>query len=364
MPADIARVRLQRSGLSGRPFEHPREVVEAHLAMQSQDFGPAKWSIGQRLASLTSDEDVERAVSRGDILRTHVLRQTWHFVAARDLIWLMALSGPRVQRGLAGRYRQLGLDPKTRGKAERVVARALQGDNHQIRAELREVLRKSRIDTEGQRLPHILSHCELEGIVCSGRVKGKHQTYALVEERVRRPRRLDSDVAVVELVRRYLSSHGPATVKDMRWWSGLTIAELRNGLDGLGDKVKGKEVNGVTLWSLRNGLRSAGGKRAVLLLQTYDETVIGYTESRYFGDPRAKTTREAFVARNLPTGVALLDARVIGLWRRGTKERTVDIEVLLYEDLAPRDTRLLEAAATELGRFTARQPRLQVDLLR
>ena len=363
MSAEIARARLQRSGLSGRPFERPRDVVEAHLAMQSQDFGPAKWSIGQRLATPTSDEDVQRAVSRGDILRTHVLRPTWHFVAARDLVWLMALSGPRVQSGLAGRYRRLGLDPKTRGKAERVIARALQGDNHLTRAELREVLGKSGIDPEGQRLPHVLSHCELEAIVCSGRVKGKHQTYALVGERVRRPHRLDRDDAVVELVRRYLSSHGPATVKDMSWWSGLTMTDLRNGLEELGDKVQSEEIEDVILWSLNDALRASKGKRVVHLLQTYDETVVGFTESRYFGDPRAKAARAAFVDRDLPTGIVMLDARVIGLWRRGTKERTVEMEVLLYEDLPSRDTRLLESAAAEFGRFTGREPRLHVDSL-
>src|SRR5687768_13893147 len=144
---------MQASGLAGVRFQRPQEVVKAHLAMQSQEFGAAKYSIGQRIGGLT-DTEVEKYVSNGSIVRTHVLRPTWHFVARPDARWLLALTGPRVQKGLAGRYVRLGLDAKTRSRGERVIAKALSGDTHLTRKELGEILEGSGIDVQGQRLPH------------------------------------------------------------------------------------------------------------------------------------------------------------------------------------------------------------------
>ena len=138
--------------------------------MQAQAFGPAKWSIAQRLGKVV-DADVERKVSGGSILRTHVMRPTWHFVAKRDLRWLMDLTGARVHRGLQSRHRELDLNPKTLARAEKLIASNLEGGNFLTRREIGEILRKSRLDPEGQRLPHLLMHCELKALICSGPVR-------------------------------------------------------------------------------------------------------------------------------------------------------------------------------------------------
>jgi hypothetical protein len=346
----IARRRLRNSRLTGTGFTSPAEAVGWHLAMQAQDYGPAKWSIGQRSKGLT-DHDLDEALANGSIIRTHVLRPTWHFVARDDLRWLLALSGPRVQQGNARRRRQLDLDEKTLTRCEAVIVSALEGDNRLTRNELAAVLDDAGIDRSGQRMPYILAHCELEAVICSGGRSGKQQTYALVDERVPNGHRFDRDDALVELVRRYLTSHGPATVKDMSWWSGLTMADLRKALDVLGDEVRSETIDGIALWSSASDDSPPPAARGAHLLQTYDELVVGYTESRFLGDPGAEEARAAWGDRTFPSGVLLLNGRIGGHWRRTLERTQVAIDVHLYQEPKRGDTKALEAAAAALGRF-------------
>ena len=318
--------------------------------MQAQDYAPAKWSIGQRSEGLV-DADVDRAVADGSIVRTHVLRPTWHFVAREDLRWLMAVSGPRVQQGNQGRQRRLGLDAKTLGRAERAIVRALDGGERRTRDQLGEILDRSRIDREGQRMPYILMHLELEAVIGSGGLDGKQQTYVLLDGRVPAPPAIDRDEAVVELVRRYLGSHGPASVKDMSWWSGLTMSDLRQALGDLGDEVTSEEVGELTLWSLASADERPPAARGAQLLQTYDELVVGYTESRFLEDRWKEFARAAWMERSFPNGLLTLGGRVGGHWRRTVERGRVRIEAHLYEEPSRTSIRALDAAATAFGRF-------------
>ena len=362
MGSDIGRQRVRNSRLVGSSFKSPAEVVRWHLAMQSQDYGPAGWSIAQRASGLKTS-DIDAALAEGSIIRTHVMRPTWHFVAAEDLRWLMALTGPRVQKQVAGRYRELGLDAKTRARCEKIIAGALEGGNHLTRAELGEALEKKKIDTEGQRLPHILSHCELETMICSGALKGKKHSYALVDERVPDARRFDRDEALIELVRRYLESHGPATVHDLRWWSGLTVSDIKKALEALGADVESRTVDGITLWSCPAETPSSPRGPVVHLLQTYDEVIVGYTESRFFSDPREEVARAAWRDRSVPTGLALLNGSVFGHWKRTMGKRSVAVEVLTYNEPAAAQHKALARAAKELGDFLGMPAELHTALI-
>ena len=296
--SDIPRRRLRNSRLTGSRFESVEDVVRWHGAMQAQDCGPAKWSIGQRASGL-ADAGVDEALERGRIVRTHVLRPTWHLVAAEDVRWMLALTGPRVARATAGRFRGLGLDVRTLSRCETLIAKALTGRNKLTRRELGQVLVGARIDVEGQRLPHILMHLELEAVICSGGFASKQHTYGLLDEQVARSRPLARDDAVEELTRRYLTSHGPATVKDLGWWSSLTLSDLKKALSAL--DVESETVEGVTLWSVAGASRPRPA-RVARLLQTYDEYIVGYTESRFLGDPRADSARAAWQDRRVPPG--------------------------------------------------------------
>ena len=358
-PPEIARRRLRNSRLTGAGFTSPAEAVGWHLAMQSQDYGPAKWSVGQRSKGL-SDGDLDDALAQGSIIRTHVLRPTWHFVARDDFRWLLTLSGPRVQRWNARRYRELGLDPRTRARAEKLIVSALEGGNRLTRKEIAAVLDGARFDRAGQRLPYILSHCELEAVIASGGLAGKQQTYALIDERVPAGGRFDRDDALVELVRRYLMSHGPASVKDMSWWSGLTMTDLRSALGNLGDEVGSESVDGIDLWSIASDGSRPPAARGAHLLQTYDELVVGYTESRFLGDPGAEKARAAYGDRTYPSGGLILDGRIGGHWRRTLEREAVRVEVHLYEDPASATTQAVRSASAKLGRFLDRPVDLDV----
>ena len=363
-PLEIARRRMHNSRLTGDRFASADEAVRWHLAMQAQEYGPAKWSIGQRSTGLV-DADLDEAVAEGSIVRTHVLRPTWHFVARDDIRWLLALSGPRVQQGNAGRYRDLGLDEKKRARAEAVIVSALEGGNRLMRNEIAAVLEDAGIDREGQRLPYILMHCELEAVICSGGLSGKQQTYALLDERVPKGGRFDRNEALAELTRRYLTSHGPSTVKDMSWWSGLTMADIRKALEMLGAEVQSETVDGLEFWSIATD-DTPPRARGAHLIQTYDEVVVGYTESRFFRDPQLASARAAWSGESLipiPTGGILLNGRIGGHWRRTMKRTSIEVEIHLHEAPKPSHARALEAAAVDLGRFFGREVALETTLL-
>jgi Winged helix DNA-binding domain len=359
---EIARLRMRNSRLTGSSFDAPDEVVRWHGAMQAQDYGPAKWAVGQRAENLV-DKDLDEAVATGSIVRTHVLRPTWHFVARDDIRWLLALTAPRVHQHNAPRYRDLGLDAETRARCEGVIVSALEGASRLTRDGIGTALENAGIDTSGQRLPYVLMHCELEAAICSGGREGKQHAYALVDERVPEQESFDRDDALTELVRRYLRSHGPATVKDLRWWSSLTVSDIKKALSLLGDEVQHETSEGLTFWS--TPLDEAPGPKgpAVHLLQPYDEFVIGYSESRYFGDPRADVAREAWRDRSLPNGVILVNGGFAGHWRRTIGKDLIEVEALVYQDLESVDAEVLEDAASRLGRFIGREVSLEMRTL-
>jgi hypothetical protein len=363
-PLEIARRRIRNSRLTGTAFGSADEAVRWHLAMQAQDYGPGKWSIGQRSTGLV-DADLDEALAAGSIVRTHVLRPTWHFIARDDVRWLLALSGPRVQQGNAGRYRELGLDARARARGEKLISSALAGGDRLTRNEIGEILDAAKFDRSGQRLPYILMHCELEAVIGSGGLSGKQQTYALLDERVPKGGRFDRDDALVELTRRYLGSHGPATVKDMSWWSGFTMADVRKALDLLEAEVRSETVDGIVLWSIAADEAPPTPARGAHLLQTYDELVVGFSESRFFGDPGIERARAAWSGRDgtLPSGGVLLNGRIGGHWRRTIERTLIRMELHLYEEPKRADARALEAAASDLGRFFGREVELETELL-
>jgi hypothetical protein len=358
---DVARRRLGNTGLSASGFDAADEVVRWHGAMQSQDYGPTKWSIGQRTAGLI-DGDFDEALASGSIIRTHVLRPTWHFVTPEDARWLLALTGPRVEKQTRPRYEQLGLDAGTLARCEKLILSALEGGNHLTRADIGSALDAAGIDRSGQRLPHILMYCEFEAAICSGPLVGKQHAYAAFDERVPSGRTPDRDAAMRELVRRYLGSHGPATVQDLRWWSSLMVADIKKALDELGPEVHSQTTGDLVFWSMASDETDPAKPRGARLLHIYDEFIVGYTQSRFFGDPRAPSAG-TWRDRRLPTGVVLLNGTAAGHWRRTIVKDSINVDFLLYVEPKPTQMRALEAGAADLGRFLGRRATVSVQQL-
>ena len=150
--------------------------------VQSQECLSAKWALALRAPGLTGDA-IDEALARGDILRTHILRPTWHFVTPDDIRWLLALTGPRIDALAQPQYRQFGLDDKTRSRMHDVIVDSLSEGAHLTRAEIGEHLTREGIEAVGQKLGHIAYSAEVAGLVCSGPLAGKQHTYALLADR-------------------------------------------------------------------------------------------------------------------------------------------------------------------------------------
>ncbi len=226
-------------GLLGAKSADATEVVAHLAAVQSQDFGSAKWSLGDR-ATGVSDAAVTTSFNEGDFLRTHILRPTWHFVTPADIVWMLELTAPRVLKASARQLRELELDQRLLRRSQGILVGALAGGNHLTRKEVTQLLGEHGIDARSRRLGYILMVAELEGLICSGVMKGKEQTHALLDERAPEATRFSQDVALAELVLRYFTSHGPATVKDLGWWASLTLTTVRESLAQAGDGLRSR----------------------------------------------------------------------------------------------------------------------------
>ena len=346
----MVRLRAAANGLAGPPCATPAEVAGRLLAVQSQDVQPSAWSIAQRLDGAT-EQVVERSRASGELVRTHVLRPTWHDVRAEDLRWLLALTGPRVLALMTSVRRELALDDDVLRTARRVVEEVLPG-RHLTRPQITAALAAAGLALDARAAGHALMALELQGVVCSGARAGRAQTYALLDERVAPAAPLGHEEAVALLVRRFLTGHGPATVADLAWWSGLLVRDLRASLSDLGPAVRRDEVVGLELWSAVDA-PPAADPPAVALVQLYDEHLVAFTQSKHLTDPgRVTSTR---VRPYL--GVVLTAGTVAGSWGRTLGSRGVTVRVEL---LHPVDADGLATAAAAYGAFVG----LPVTLVR
>lgn len=310
--------RLQNQRLTGTTFRRAAQVVSWLGAVQAQDYAGAQWAVALRARGL-SIAAIERACDAGQILRTHVLRPTWHFVAAADIRWLQALTEPRVRRLLASYDRKLEIDARLIGRARRIVEAVLAAGPPLTRDELAgELHRRGRIAAAGQRLAHIVMHLEIDAVICSGPRRGRQFTYALVAERAPGARVLPRAEALAELSLRYFQSHGPATVLDFSWWSGLTMAEARAGA---------ATVPRDLVLRTPPPLESVPG--AHYLLPNFDEYLIAYRHRGAVIDPDRARNLGVFTSLEYPHHI-VVDGRVAGSWRRTIGPRTASVALKYY----------------------------------
>ena len=347
---DLARLRLRHQHLSGRGLARPEDVVGWFGAVQAQELPYAKWSLGHRTRQSTL-ADVDSALDSGAILRTHVLRPTWHFVRREDLRWLLGVTAARIRRMGASYEGKLGLDDRVHARSQRIMARALADAGTSLtRAELGAALERAGLPgARGQPLGHVMGRAELDLVVCSGPARGNKQTYALFDERVPPSPAVPRDEALARLASRYLVSHGPATERDLAWWASLGLREARAAIASLGREVEELIVDGRRYFRVQPPTGRAASRPAARLLQVYDELIVAFTESRDLLFPAAGT-RYLMSEFQSPHAI-VFDGRVVGHWRLGRGDDVV-VEARWSPGL-PRTARAaaLTALAAELTRY-------------
>ena len=337
--------RLRNQKLAKTDLDTPEGVVSWLGAVQAQDYAGAAWGLALRAKNVTG-ADVDKAFAAGRILRTHVMRPTWHFVLPADIRWMQALTGPRVQAINRVYCRTLGVDDRLITRARNVIERALEG-SHLTRGEISEALSRARINLKGQPLAHVLATVELDAVVCSGPRRGRQFTYALVAERAPRAKILPRDEALAELTRRYFQSHGPATVRDFSWWSGLTMKDAREGIALARPDVLAEPPGPDSV------------RRANHLLPNYDEYLIAYRDRGAVVDSSRARNLGIFTSLEYPHHV-IFDGRLAGSWRRTITGKGATLDVKLYGKAEKRHVQTLAAEAKRYGRFLQLDCRVQL----
>jgi len=348
-PTDVPHLRLGSQRLTGAGFETPQEVVRWLVAVQSQDFAGAKWALGLRMPHAT-DSQVEQAYNQGAILRTHLLRPTWHFVTPADIGWLLALTAPRVHAANAHYYRKVGLDDETFRKSNAALEKALAGGRHMTRNELREVLEAAGIPTgDSMRMGYLMMRAELDGVICSGPRRGKQFTYALLAERAPGARALEREEALAELTLRYFLSRGPATVQDFAKWSGLTVADGEAGLQAVKSRLRQEMVDGKPCWLSSEEPPAPPEPPLVHLLSIFDEYISSYKGWSAIVD--VDRSNKLVAMGNALTYILVIDGQIAGTWRRTLRRGVVSLEVQRYRALSEAEEEALAEAARRYGDF-------------
>ena len=351
---DIAHARLANQRLTETTFTTTAEVVAWLVAVQAQEYAGAKAALGLRARGL-DDATVEQAFAAGEILRTHVLRPTWHFVASADIRWLLKLTAPRVHQVNGSMYRRLELDEATLRRCAEVIAGALHGGRALTRDQLKEQLERAGIatpggpDRNGQRLAYIVMWAELEGLIASGPRLGKQFSYMLLDERAPAGGPFDRDAALAELAGRYVSSHGPATAADLANWSGLTLTDARRGIAAVRPGLLSEAVEGQTYWFVNAPLPPPAPSPTAYLLSIYDETIIGYKDRSAIVS--AEDGARLGTMGNALQNVMVIDGRIVGTWRRTFGKDTLGVELNPFRALSDAERAAITLAQEQLGKF-------------
>jgi winged helix DNA-binding protein len=343
--SDLVLQRLNNQKLASSSFRQPVDVVRWLGAVQAQDYKAAKWAVALRMRNATHAA-IEESFNEGRILRTHLLRPTWHFVTPEDIRWLLGLTAPRINLRCGPNYRKYELDGPTFKRSNNILSRALQGGKHLTRSELKRALNQSGVDTgDTVRLAHILLRAELDGVVCSGPRIGNQFTYALLEERVPpAAKRLSRQESLVTLTQRYFASHGPATLQDFIWWSGLSASDARAGIAQ--SELDSELLDETVYWRSRHAPPAASSRLSAHLLPVFDEYNVAYKARLAVLDEIAKLRPWDMLG---PT--VLLDGRVVGTWKSTLDKDSLRIAIKPAKDLKQIEQSAITKAADRYAAF-------------
>jgi hypothetical protein len=318
----IAAIRLAGHHLSKTVFKTPKEIVSWMGAMQAQDYNMAKWAVGVRLPGCT-DKQVEEAFNKGEILRTHVMRPTWHFVTPEDIRGMLLLSAGKIKASARSRDRDLGITEELYVRTNQIIRKALEGNKHLTRKELSGIFAKAGMEADASRMTHFMMRAEADAIVCSGALRGKEHTYALLDERVPEHAVVSKEEALVKLVQTYFRSHCPATLPDFVWWSGLSLAEAKRGMEAVKAHFFSEKINGQTYWIADTFNEVPKMEPSVFLLPAFDEYIIAYRD-RSAVLP-SENFSKAVSSNGIFRPVIVVNGQVVGLWKNSSLKNQPDL---------------------------------------
>lgn len=346
---DIADHRLYKQRIDGVAFEKPCDVVRWLGAVQAQDYTSALWAVGLRTRGAT-EKDVEKAIADRAIVRTWPMRRTLHFVAAADIRWMLELLTPRIVAGSMRRlYKELGLDDATFARSKKLLARAMRGGKQLSRKAIYELLERAHISTASGRGLHLLSQLAQEGFICFGTREGKQPTFALLDEWVPNAKTMARDEALAELATRYFTSHGPATLKDFVWWSGLTVLDAKAGIEMAKSRLTQEIIDGQSYWLSPATPAATDVSATVHMLPAFDEYTVAYKDRSAVLDP--SYAKQVNSGNGIFAPIIVVDGRVAGIWKRTIKKDVVVITPSPFAKLNRAETRAFTAAATRYGKF-------------
>ncbi|MCE7066186.1 winged helix DNA-binding domain-containing protein [Dyadobacter sp. CY326] len=345
---ELLRLRLYNQQISHHPSETPEQVVSWMCAMQAQDYAGAKWSIGLRMPG-KKETDIDDAIAKKAIVRTWPMRGTLHFVAADDVRWLLKLLTPRIISGTAGRRRQLELDENALNKSRDVITRALEGGKQMMRSEVYALLEANGISAGEQRGIHIINHLAQKQVISHGIHNDKQPTYVLLDEWIPSSKNLEGEAALSELALRYFRSHGPATLNDFVWWSGLRISDARLGLNSASDLLEKIELNDKIFW-LNPDHPPLGELESAYLLPGFDEYMLGYTDRTLILDTQhASKIVPGNNGMFMPTIV--VNGKVEGLWKKALKRDQISIEIFPFGKITNAKMKAIISRAKDYGHY-------------
>lgn len=353
----VAQLRLQRQRIVGAKFDTPVEVVAWLGAIQAQDYASSLWAIGLRTHQ-ASRVAVEQAIVERRIVRTWPMRGTLHFVAAEDARWMSALMTPRVIAASKARLqREFELDDAVLARCRKVLVKALCDGRSLTRNNLYATLEKAGIATAKQRGTHITGRLAQEGLLCLGPRADKQPTFVLLDEWVIAHRAMEREQALAELAHRYFHGHGPATVQDFAWWSGLTLKDVRLAIHLVGTDLEQETIDGQVY--LHAGDASATGEelRTPQLLPAFDEYLVAYRDRS--DALEARFSRQVIGLNGLFNASLVIDGRIIGTWKRSLDPAGIMIELSPFRTLLKKELKALDNVARRYGDFMGMPVRLQ-----
>jgi hypothetical protein len=325
--SEIARYRLRNQQISDSGFKTVQELVAWMGAIQAQDVSMAKWAIGIRLPEST-EKRIDSAIDIGEVIRTHLLRPTWHFVSCNDIYWMLELSANQIKASMKSRDKELELSEVVYKKSYSVLEKAFSTIKNLSREDLVKELSRAKIPTNENRAAHILMRAELDGLICSGSIKNSKQTYALLRERVPVMRRLKHEESLAQLAQNYFKSHGPATIQDFTWWSGLPASQARFALELIKAFFYHEKIGDNQYWFPDLKYDQMPDRSHVYLMPAYDEFIISYKDrtSSLIVEDHKKTVSTNGIFRP----IIVIDGKVEGIWKRTIQKDKMVLETRFF----------------------------------